>query len=81
MLVGRRSSELSGHQNLKDIKKVTTSEWSVAQWRNLRFNSSVTLRSTLAEELAQQFSALFCQLAACHQHLVVEARVIQDLKH
>ncbi len=24
MLVGRRSSELSGHQNLKEIKKVTT---------------------------------------------------------
>ena len=26
MLVSRRSSELSGHQNLKEIKKVTTSE-------------------------------------------------------
>ena len=26
MLVGRCSSELSGHQNLKEIKQVTTSE-------------------------------------------------------
>ena len=37
MLVGRRSSELSGHQNLKEIKKVTTSDRSEAQWRDLLF--------------------------------------------
>ena len=37
MLVRRRSLELSGHQNLKAIKKVTTSDRSVAQWRDLLF--------------------------------------------
>jgi hypothetical protein len=37
MLVGRCSSELSGHQNLKEIKKVTTSDRSEAQWRDLLF--------------------------------------------
>jgi hypothetical protein len=41
----------------------------------------VTLRSTLAEELAQQLSAFFRQLSAGYQHLMVEPGVIQDLQN
>ncbi len=39
------------------------------------------LRSPLAEEFAQQFSAFFCQLAARYQHLVVKLGVVQDLEN
>jgi hypothetical protein len=43
--------------------------------------SSVTLRSPLAEEFAQQFSAFFRQFAAGYRHLMVEPGVIQDLEN
>jgi hypothetical protein len=43
--------------------------------------ASVTLRPTLAEEFAQQFSALLRQPSAGYGHLMVQPGVIQDLEN
>jgi hypothetical protein len=36
-LINARSAGLSGHQNYEKIEKITTSDRSVAQWRDLQF--------------------------------------------
>ena len=55
---------------------------SVAKWRDLLFPShGVTLRSSFAEEGAQQLPAFLRQLSARHQHLMIQAGMIQHLQH
>jgi hypothetical protein len=63
MLVGQCSSQLSGHQNDERNQKVTTSDWSKAEPRDLQFNGTfLETQNPTAERFVKQEGPFCCFL-------------------
>ncbi len=78
MLVRRRSLELSGHQNLKEIKKVTTSERSASQIYRVTQRLMARSRRACPEHSRGNPDGVYLA-PAVRSFLTTEARTLVDL--